>query len=200
MAQQGRAAATRKRLVEAAGEVFDEAGYAGASTTEILARAGVTRGALHYHFPSKEALAEAVLAGQGEALVPPFHEIRLQSVIDLTHEYATRLQTNPVLRGAVRLATEPGAHRTAEPYDGPQSAVGAALAEARAAGELLAGVRVERATRLIVGAYTGIQLVSQILTLRADLPEQVTVMWQYLLPGLAVPELLPRLRMSPPLD
>ena len=196
MAQQDRAVRTRRRIVEAAGAVFADLGYTGASTTEILARSGVTRGALYHHFPSKEAIANAVVEAQNEALVPPEHEIRLQAMINLTHGYTHRLRTDPMLRGAVRLAVEQGPYMTVVPYIGPQTVIAGLLEEAAAHGELLPTVRPVEAARLIVGSYTGIQLLSQAATGREDLGQQVSVLWQYLLPALSVPALLPHLQTT----
>ncbi len=53
---------TRERLVEAATEVFAEEGVFAASLVEITRRAGQrNRGAVHYHFGSRESLLVAVL-------------------------------------------------------------------------------------------------------------------------------------------
>lgn len=51
---------TAERLVEIASEVFCQRGYSSATTQEIIDIAGVTKGALYHHFPSKPALFEAV--------------------------------------------------------------------------------------------------------------------------------------------
>lgn len=59
--QADRRAATRKALLAAARAEFVEAGYAAAATESVVRRAGVTRGALYYHFPDKAALFEAVV-------------------------------------------------------------------------------------------------------------------------------------------
>jgi AcrR family transcriptional regulator len=51
---------TRAALVAAARDVFGEEGFAATSTEEIVARAGVTKGALYHHFTGKEDLFKAV--------------------------------------------------------------------------------------------------------------------------------------------
>jgi AcrR family transcriptional regulator len=55
-----RADATRTALVAAARVLFTDHGYAATSTTEIVERAGVTRGALYHHFAAKDDLFRAV--------------------------------------------------------------------------------------------------------------------------------------------
>lgn len=53
---------TREALLAAAQKLFADKGFAATSTEEILAAAGVTRGALYHHFADKTALFEAVSA------------------------------------------------------------------------------------------------------------------------------------------
>jgi AcrR family transcriptional regulator len=52
--------ATRADLVLAARELFGQQGYVDTSNDEIVARAGVTKGALYHHFNGKEDLFRAV--------------------------------------------------------------------------------------------------------------------------------------------
>ncbi len=51
---------TQRILLDVARELFTEHGYAHTSTEEIVQHAGVTRGALYYHYRDKVALFEAV--------------------------------------------------------------------------------------------------------------------------------------------
>jgi AcrR family transcriptional regulator len=55
-------------LLEAAAAVFAEKGFDNATMTEIAARAGASIGSLYQFFPTKELLAEALLARYAEAL------------------------------------------------------------------------------------------------------------------------------------
>ena len=58
--QSQRRAATRASLLRAAATVFASRGYAAASLDEVARRARLSKGALTYHFPTKEALFLAV--------------------------------------------------------------------------------------------------------------------------------------------
>ncbi|MFD3486980.1 TetR/AcrR family transcriptional regulator [Streptomyces sp. NPDC058665] len=52
---------TRQTLLREGRRLFAEVGYGAVSLTEIVAAAGVTKGALYHHFDSKTALFRAVL-------------------------------------------------------------------------------------------------------------------------------------------
>jgi AcrR family transcriptional regulator len=60
---------TRRQLLEAAGEVFAEAGFREATVREICGRAGANVAAINYHFGDKETLYLEVLRyAHGKAL------------------------------------------------------------------------------------------------------------------------------------
>lgn len=63
-----RARQTRDRLIEAAGGVFAERGYRGATMREIAERAGANLAAAHYHFGSKLDLYRDVVSVHFERL------------------------------------------------------------------------------------------------------------------------------------
>jgi len=66
---------TRERLLQAAFREIYRSGFQSASLDTILATAGVTKGALYYHFDSKEALGYAVVE---EVIAPDVRETWLR--------------------------------------------------------------------------------------------------------------------------
>lgn len=59
--QQRKSSDTRVRILEATIDCIVEKGYARLSTNAVTQRAGVSRGAMHHHFPSRMALVGAVI-------------------------------------------------------------------------------------------------------------------------------------------
>ncbi|EGP06839.1 transcriptional regulator, TetR family [Bradyrhizobiaceae bacterium SG-6C] len=59
---------TRAALMQAARVLFVNKGYADTSTPEIVAAAGITRGALYHHFEDKRALFRAVVTEEALAV------------------------------------------------------------------------------------------------------------------------------------
>ena len=57
-------AATKQRIIEAAGRRFKEDGIEGAGVATVMSDAGLTNGAFYGHFSSKEDLIASVIADQ----------------------------------------------------------------------------------------------------------------------------------------
>lgn len=198
-AKQERAVQTRESLLRAAAEVFDEYGYSGASINRILKRAGLTAGALYFHFESKEDLARAVMNSQPESIVPWLDSRGLQRLVDITLTWARRLQEDPMLRAGVRLTNEQASFglQDATPYREWAEIMAHCLRDAHERGELQAGVEPEEVGEFVVEACTGMQMFSAVASGRADLMERTTRMWRLLLPGIAVPAIVARTEVSP---
>lgn len=196
MAKQERAIRTRRAILEAAGAVFDEHGYTSTTIAMVLERAEVTKGALYFHFPSKESLAQAVLDEQVPFGAVPPQPCKIQEIVDMTFVVGQRLLSNSLLRGSVRLAVDqetPSGVDHGEPFLQWARRLTSLLELARERGELLPTVKPPETVELLVGSFTGIQLMSRALTDRADLGDRLSVMWAHMLPSIAVPGLLPGL-------
>src|SRR5687767_2258130 len=107
----------RKALLDAAVGSLIERGFANTTTIEVQRRAGVSRGALLHHFPSKAELLVATIAHLAEmrgrdlkqrAASLPTGPARIEAVLDLLWEcFAGPLfQVSLELRAAARTDAE----------------------------------------------------------------------------------------------
>lgn len=112
MVKQERAARTRNALVQAAAAHFDRDGYAGTSLNRISKAAGISMGALTFHFASKGELADAVsevgrsttravLDDTDERPADPLRQLAM-----LTVALTRLLETSDTVRATVRLERE----------------------------------------------------------------------------------------------
>ena len=121
--RQARALATRGAILAAAAEEFAGSSYHEASLSRILERSKVTKGALYFHFVSKESIALAVvdemdllcrdLVDRSNALgLDP-----LRTAAQVTREVQDAL-AGSVMRAGQRLSTEgfAGPHRPGWPF------------------------------------------------------------------------------------
>lgn len=73
----------RRRLLAAARELMAAKGYAETGTEEIVARAGVTRGALYYQFADKQDLFAALCRQMADDLIVRVHD---ETMARITHD------------------------------------------------------------------------------------------------------------------
>jgi hypothetical protein len=104
------------------------------------------------------------------------------------------------VRAAIRLAIEHSvsSEPRADPYLDWIRLTRGLLLSAAEQGELRPEVDPEAVAHVIVGAFTGIQLTSEILTGRKDLPQRVADLWATILPALVTPQRQAQLRWTPP--
>jgi AcrR family transcriptional regulator len=110
--RQERAELTRHALTMAAAKSFDRSGYQRTTLFEVSRAAAMSKGALSFHFGSKEELADTVRreactrAFQATELLRAKDQPALQTLIDLTHLVAEQLTHDHLARAAVKLAWE----------------------------------------------------------------------------------------------
>ncbi|MDO0930201.1 ScbR family autoregulator-binding transcription factor [Streptomyces sp. DG2A-72] len=190
MVKQERAVRTRHALIQAAAAVFAEEGFVTASLSTISGRAGVSNGALHFHFASKNRLAEAVRAQAAEALgritetARARHGDSLQTVVDATHELMDSLARDIVVRGGFELAGDAARRGGPSLRRQWQRWVEDSLRRAERSGALAQGVSAADGARVIVAATAGFEILGgedvSWLSRRS-----VTRFWEVLLPLLA---------------
>jgi AcrR family transcriptional regulator len=203
MPRQERAERTREQIVRAAAVCFDTRGFGATSLSGIVETAKVSKGALYFHFTSKEKLAQAVAAQSSADWRTILRAARapggpvLQVLIDTTHGLAHRIRHDVVFRAGLRLCDErrPGGSGHPGAYPSWRQAVTLVLARAGRQGELLPGLDPAQAALMLTAATAGVEMLS-----RQDrswlAAAAVTSVWESLLPALAPPEWIGRLRPS----
>ncbi|MCQ4208875.1 ScbR family autoregulator-binding transcription factor [Streptomyces longispororuber] len=181
---------TRKSLIDAAAAVFAEEGYVPSSLATISKRAGVSNGALHFHFENKKALAQAV----EEAATDVIHELvrlsgsastsALQALVDATHRLVACLSDDIVVRAGFDLSAEHALGADAGLVRTWHTWVEETLHRAEAEGHLAPGVSPDVAAAAVVAVTVGIEVLAggdpQWLAER-----RIAGFWELLLPGLA---------------
>ncbi|WP_424212946.1 ScbR family autoregulator-binding transcription factor [Streptomyces sp. BI20] len=189
---------TRQAILEAAAMVFDERGYDAAKLSDIVRIANVTKGALYFHFESKEDLAQAVIEAQVN-IEPTFteQEFKAQQFVDVGMIFSHRLQHDVLVRGSARLTLEQSGRALdrSVPYQGWIALHTQLMTEAKERGELLAHVDPAQPARLIVGAFAGLNVMSQTLGLSLD--EEVSALYTSVMPSLVASAVAIRLDTAP---
>jgi AcrR family transcriptional regulator len=189
-------------LVRSAADLFDRNGFSGTTLADVSRSAGVTKGAFYFHFSSKDELGGAIQAEARALLRSAVYRATasrlpaVQSVVDLTHELAGWLETEPLVRATFHTTRECG-HR-GEPfldfYNDWQAALEALLREADRRGELAADVRVDHALTLVLALSAGLEMLWWAKVREGSMVDSLTALWAMALPGIATPGLGRRLR------
>jgi AcrR family transcriptional regulator len=162
--RQARGTLTRRAILLAAAEQFARFGFDGTSLDAVLTVAGVTKGALYFHFAAKRALAEAVIT----QMVTGWESVTvhvaalgvdpLRSVLATTDQIVAVMDEDPIARGGARL--------------------------------LRAGLDPARLARSAQAQLAGHILMAEPVPHGTDLWDRVTDMWQVNLPGIATSDWL----------
>ncbi|MFF4361138.1 ScbR family autoregulator-binding transcription factor [Streptomyces sp. NPDC001604] len=167
MVKQERAARTRRALIQAAAETFAGEGYVLASLPVISERAGVSKGALHFHFESKDALARAVEdeAARAVGRIIDAAQLRpgltrLELLADVMRRLMACMAGDAVVRAGFRMdgdLTRKGSRAFSRRW---QAWVGEVLRQAERDGELAEGVTSRAMTTTVVAATAGLRVLA----------------------------------------
>ncbi|MFI9649031.1 ScbR family autoregulator-binding transcription factor [Streptomyces sp. NPDC052040] len=195
MAKQERAVRTRNALIQSAAELFTQDGFEAVSLSTISSRAGVSNGALHFHFPSKAALAAAVRDAAARRFgritsaerPPPQLGGSLQSLVDTSHALLQGLRHDVVLRAGFDLGDRAREERDVRRCGDLQQRWHAWVegAAVRAAHEgLLSDVSPRDLAATVVGATVGFAALGE-CDMRWLSHTTLTRFWSLLLPRIA---------------
>src|ERR1700726_2123038 len=145
----------RERVLEAAKIVFS-AGGADASLEAVAKRAGVGIGTLYRHFPTREALFEAVYRREVQQLGELAEALKSEAdPVDALRRWLRSnvefVATKKGMSAALALAVQSSSELTAFSFERLTKAVGALLDRAVAAGDIRADIGPEDLLRALVG-------------------------------------------------
>jgi AcrR family transcriptional regulator len=205
MVKQARAQITRDAIILGAAKAFDRHGYGMASIADIAAEASVTKGALYFHFQSKDEIAHAVIEEQHDlsfsagAAILAEELPAVETMIRLCASLAGQLVTDPIVQAGIRLTTDVSNFErpVADPYEDWLRTFEALIARGIEEGDISPTLSPAMIAHFIIPSFTGVQLVSETLAGRSDLLQRAREMWIILLPALVTPERLDALKDLP---
>ncbi|MFF8866338.1 ScbR family autoregulator-binding transcription factor [Streptomyces sp. NPDC015139] len=174
--KQERSVLTRLRVLRGAAELFTERGYRQTSVKDVADRVEMTKGAVYFHYPTKEALALAIVDEHYARWPKILDEVieeglgPVDAAARMLERAAVAFQDDVIVQAGARLQLE-RPQIEAElptPYVDWISLLESLLVSAQEAGELRPGVEPGPAARSLVSAFFGSQHVSDVLSGRAD--------------------------------
>lgn len=198
MARQVRSEATRRKILDAAIDVFSEVGYAAASWGTIIERTGMTKGALYHHFDSKESLASAIIEEGSDTLLLAFRNMSgpsspaLENLIHGTLVIAQLTGSDKMARAAQQLTVALSGFNeaTSRVFTNWLAVMTAEARKASSEGDIREDLTAETVAESIVGATFGIRLLVT-ATSGDDIGRRLSQMWEVLLPAIASEDSLP---------
>ncbi|MGU3432003.1 ScbR family autoregulator-binding transcription factor [Actinomycetes bacterium M1A6_2h] len=192
MVRQARAEITRDTVLAGAANVFLRLGYANASLSEIISQSQVTKGALYFHFGSKEELARAVIdegttrlsaawAALDDGRIPA-----LEATIGISYATVDLAVADPMVAAMFRLKHQIGDYR------GTDGNVVASWSEsyldlatrAVGQGDVFSDADPETVGTLFLEMIIGAHMVAVATDSTDDLAPRMERLWYYLLPSL----------------
>jgi AcrR family transcriptional regulator len=192
MARQVRSEATRRKILDAAVDVFNEVGYATADRGAIIERTGMTKGAFYHHFDSMEALASAIIEEGAKLVVTELGAMSdsfspaLENILHSTFITADLFASNKVVRTAERLTLAFGKFNdtAAAAYTTWVEAMTVQARRAIAEGDLRAELDPHVVSESIIAATFGARILGPTPAGSNDLIRRLTQIWELLFPAI----------------
>jgi AcrR family transcriptional regulator len=203
--QQERARRTRSAIIGSAAIEFGKSGYTAASLNRILEGSNATKGAMYFHFDSKEDLARAVMdtaleryAATTERWMARKELNPLEILHGLIDEIALRFETDVIVQAEFRLIIEPDFYPDVQQGGGLVWGKAAFVLAARAKDEglLRNGADPAKFTRNLAAVLAGQRYMADLLSERADIRNRFEEAYELVLEAMAAPEWLTSWRES----
>ena len=183
---------TRRQILDDAAAAFAKDGYAATSLNDVIRHSDLTKGAFYFHFPSKEALALAVVDDLRESwsamvmqavdLERPAPEQAREMVALVTEAYSRNSKFRALGRLVPELVvTRPDlAHELQATLFMWIDFIEAIVARGQRDGAFRTDLSARQIAETIFGAFNGVEEFSELTSDGADLKERADVLWRLL--------------------
>ncbi|MDR6865787.1 AcrR family transcriptional regulator [Microbacterium resistens] len=192
--QQLRGHMRRQSLIEGAARVFERVGYGAASLSDIVREADSSPGSLYFYFKSKKEIALAIIQEQNARTAAVLLDDPGCSAIAVlilsSAEIIDQLIVDPVVSAGIRLSLEQGtfSEPTADYYREWIDSVSALFQRAKDEGEIVDDFTPEELGRTLVPYFTGVHVVSNVMSDRKNVYSALDPMWRVLIGAAVAPE------------
>jgi AcrR family transcriptional regulator len=187
-----RTVGTRRQILRAATHEFAQRPYSMVSLDDIIARAGVSKGAMYFHFQSKQALAMAIIHEQTTIVRYGLTErlshrlSGLETLIETSYFLAVQDVRSIDIRAGLNLLEQIGRgdRVQAKVLTKWHPAIAAIVQRGIADGDIIDGTNSEALSRLLISIYLGLRQSADL-----DAPQEfitsLEYAWMLTLPGFA---------------
>jgi AcrR family transcriptional regulator len=188
--RQQRAAQSRDAIVRAAAHVIDRHGLKAATISKVSAEAGLSKGAVYFHFADKDALADALESEAARAL-DELATLRtgenrpaLTAIVETTRELAILLSRDVVIRAGFQVSCDRAEGGVPVLRQRLTAFLLRLLEDARRDGSLAPSVAVEGVVTAILAVTVGVQVLSRQPDTAMEISGTLDRFWHAMLPQL----------------
>jgi AcrR family transcriptional regulator len=196
--RQARSEATRRRIIDSAVDLINEIGYPASGLADIIERAELTKGALYYHFESKEAVATAIIEEGMDKILDGFRSAdrpnspAMENIVLGLFAVADAINADGVAQAACRLLRTFGGFNPAAKatYGILEDDLSERVTSAVEQHDLRSDVDAEAVVATVLASMLGAELVSSALSDGRDLRRRFALNLEILLPAIVAEESL----------
>ncbi len=174
-------ASTRRHIIDTAAGIFADIGYDKARMSELVAATGMTKGAVYFHFDSKESLALAVLEAKHQAWISdvehrlqaaPPGRARLAGLLPAMQALHREDPSTWVISKLTRNLTElPSTHQHAAALTGRWiELIATLIRDAQHRGECPGHIDAATTATILIGAFDGLKAIHDTVSTGGDEP------------------------------
>ena len=196
MARQKRSQKTRDDILLEASRLINERTWEHASMKEFTRNAGVTTGAVYFHYSNKEEIALTIIDEFNQRTQRDAAEIlqqnlpAVETILQIIAKYTRRILEDPIVQAGARLTSQP------QMFDNPPILPWTSwlavhiqnMSRGIQEGDVKPEIDVDRYASYAIGTYAGVFIFSGLLNELADLMERVCDLSIILISSYVVPE------------